>query len=1064
MQWFGKPVNFNRFLGQVDQDDPTNLPVGLAALCENTDFTRDSPGVTCANTRAGVNLAMQLVATDGTPAKDPATGGIFFQYEPELASDAQLFPPTGFFQMPVLFEAGGCLQREFPVGTGRCQKLPAGTLFTPPANQGAHMIGCSAGNKVYAAFSNLKTPLSGGALIDPKAVLTGAANAVSPLGLKPFGWLWQPNTPVFAGEVCCPPTPNTGNGHTYVAQNNGTTAAEIGAGYFPLVESAEFNDNGIVWEEQTMVLANRLPAPAAPVLALAAGAGTFPIGTTVYVALTLVNGMGESVTGPASSVTTTAAGQVVEVTVPTLAQMAGWLAELAAPYAITGANIYIGDVPSGNPAPPLSAYEKFNLAPVALGSVPAVSGPGSAGAPPTSNTARVTAGQLPVPDVQPVIQRVPAGGAFPAGRDVYVLQTYTNSVGETTPGPANSVVNTVLDDAVQVTIQVPEDDNGEALYAIQTVGIYEADVATGTPAPPPSAYNLVGYYAVGATAAITATAAGQNPPTSNGSGPGGAIARDTATGGPNNGQGYRYASVLFMNENETFSGFTVAGASSCIVDEDGWELAVFKIPTGPANVLGRAIIFTPADASQLGGPWNWIGTVNLILPSANVVYPQTIPSGTINETATMILDNVTTSAVFNFDDTFLGQSNLADDRTDVLPPFQACRIDYLKTVNCMAYSGVLGYTGGGLISIAGDYESVYADIGPVPFPADGKKCFGFTDAYKSTIFALREDGGYALQPNSGSAGGWNPVQRWTDFGPCGFRAWAAIGKLIFFVHRAGAFKYDQSDEDMMSKEVPQRWSTINWDHAEQIAVTIDDDTHTVRIHVPTGASTVNNEEFVLSYLEGWQNPIHFSTFSGKEISMDAARRWSFNNVAANFSVRMDRQLPKQGPAFINGPNWETLSNTAAYRNSQLLFFSSGDGTVQARTPGVYRDNGRGIPWKWRSTCAGQMQMVCKPEGVNLNCSGVGRIYARMIAARAQDTDDQEDDQGDFEPDIVPLDVGYFDLVPSQSRGITLKCEPVVNEFWSVEFDNGAAPDVWCSLKQMNVYLIPFTVGRDSNTR
>lgn len=1054
MQWFGRPTNFNRFLGQVDQDDPTNLPIGLAALCENTDFTRDSPGVTCCTTRAGVNLAMQLIGTDGKVAKDPATGGIFFQYEPELATDAALYPPAGYFNMPILFEGGGQLQRENPVGAGRCQKLPASALFTPPGN-GAHMLGCSAGNKVFAAFTDLKKPLSGGVAINPKFILQNQPNAVAPLGIKPFGWQWQPNTPVLAGEVACPAAPLTGNGHTYQAQNSGTTG--VNEPVWPLAEGGIIGDNGITWKELTMVLANRLPAPAAPGLTRIGGGGAFAAGKDVYIVITFVNAQGETTASAFAVLSDTVLNDAVRVAIPALNTLSAWIQTLAGPYVPTGANVYVATVAHGSLQPPLSAFEKYGSE-AALGALVTVTTTGTGAAPPTGSTARVVPGQLPTPTDGPVVQRVPAGGAFAAGRDVYVRQTYTNTAGETKAGPSSSIVNTVLNDGVGVDIEVPLDDNGVALYSIAQVGIYEADVPTGTPAPPIDAFSLVGYYNVGATPTITGTAAGPNPPTSNTTGPGGAIQRDTDTGGPNGTQGFRYASVVFVNQNETFSGFTIASTVAYIVDEDGWELGAFNIPTGPGNIIARCVVFSSADSSQ-DGPYAWIGLINIVQPTTNVVYPMTTLSDAVEQSATAIFDNVTTQATFNFTDIFLQSENNVDDRLDILPPFQASRIDFLKTINSLAYSGVLGYTGGGLISVPGDYESVYADVGPVPFPADGKRCFGFTDAYKSVIFALREDGGYALQPNTGGASGWTPVQRWTEYGPCGFRAWAAIGKFIFFVHRSGAYKYDQSDPDMMSKEVPRRWSTINWDYAHLIAVTIDEDTHTVRMHVPTGVSQVNNEEFVLSYLEGWQNPIHFSTFSGKEISMDAARRWSFNNVAANFSLRMDRKLPP-GPAFINGPNWETMPD-ASYRNSQLLFFSSAaDGTVHARTPGVYRDNAVGIPWAWESTCAGMMQMVCKPEGINLNVTGGGRIYAKFIAGRAQLTDDQDE----AEPFELDLGDGYFDLVQSQSVGITLKCEPAINEFWRVHYDNGAQPDCWASLKQMNVYIIPFTVGRESSTK
>jgi hypothetical protein len=1049
MQWFGKPVNFNRFLGQVDQDDPTNLPIGLAALCRNTDFTRESPGVTCASTRAGNNLAIQLVGTDGQPSKDPATGGIFFVYEPELATDAALFPPAGYFQMPFFFEGSGALQREWPVGTGRCKKLPASPLFTPPAN--SHMLGCAADNKVWAAFTDLFTPTSYGVCIDPKAIATNGPLAVNPIGMKPVGWYWTAKTDVIVGEYCCPPAPTTGNGHTYRCIQAGTTGAVAPA--FPLTEATQFNDGTVKWQEATMVLANRLPPPAAPAVVRDPGSGAFGAGLDVYVLLTLINAQGETTPGLPSVLVNTNAADAVSTTILALAAMAGWIQTLGAPYVPTAVDVYVATVTTGNPAPPISSYELF-LAGAALNSTVIVTGPGTGAAPPSATTARVVPGQLPTPDVLPNVARSPAGGAFPAGQDVYVIQTYTNAVGETKASPAALIANTVLNDGVQVTVAVPEDDNSVALYTIASVGLYEADVPTGTPAPPSSSFGLVGYYAAGATPVIMATAAGVNPPTSNTTGPGGAIVADTTTGGPNGGQGYRYAACLFMNQNETVSGFTVASAIGYDVDEDGWEIGAFNILTGPSNIVARLLPFTSADSSQ-DGPFNWLGLINLLAPSVDVVYPMTTPVDNVDQSATAILDNVTTQAVFNFTDTYLDSGNNVDDRTDILPPFKACRIDYLKTINCLAYSGVLGYTGGGLIAIEGDPESVYADTGPVPFPADGERCFGFSDAYKSVIFGFRESGGYAIQPNTGNPSGWDVVQRWSDYGPCGFRAWAANGKFIVFVHRSGVYKYDESDPDLMSKEIPRKWSTINWAAAAGIQVTIDEDTHTVRIQVPTGQSTVNNEEFCLSYLEGWQNPIHFSTYSGKEISMDAARRWSFNDVAANLCVRMNRTLPP-GAAFIDGPDWTTQPDSS-FGISQLLYLDSApDGGVQARTPGVYSDNAAGIDWQWESVCAGMMQAVCKPEGVNLNVLGHGLIYWSFLAAR-----DQDAGPGGPRENEIQIGDGYFELDSGQRIGITGKCEPQINEFWRVRFTNAKEPGAWASLKQMTVYLIPFTVGRGS---
>jgi hypothetical protein len=1048
VQWFGRPVNFNRFLGQVDSDDPTNLPVGLAAVCRNTDFTRDSPGVTCAGTRAGINAAMQLVALDGTPSAKPVTGAVFFAFSPELTTQSR-------FEMPIAFELGGCLQRENPVGTGRMQKIATGTLYVPPAN--TSMLAVPAENKVWAAFSNLKEAGYGASCIDPNVIQTGVPvvagiAAVNPLGMKPVGWYWQPNTPVLVGEMCCPPAPSTGNGHTYRCIQAGTTGAA--APVFPTTESTVFDDRDAQWQEYTMVMANRLPAPPLSTLSQAAG-GAFPAGDDIYVVVTLVNDQGESLPSPAAVFVDTVLNMSLQVNFPT-SSLPGWLAQLGTQYAPTGWNIYTASVATGSPAPSISSYQRVNSSPIPYAN-PSNTFPsaGTGAAPPTRNSARITPGQLPTPDVEPEIERDPAAGTFAAGRDVYVLQTYTNSVGETKGGPANVVVDTVANDGIQVTVTVPEDENGNALYDIATVGIYEADVPTGTPAPPATEFSLVGYYAAGATSIITDTATGANPPEENSTGPGGAIVADTATGGPNNTQGYRYAALLFMNQNETVSGFTIASVIQYDVDEDGWELAFFNIAVGPGNIVARLVAPTVADGSQ-DGPFTWLGLIDLIEQSQNVVYPMTVNSNGIEESATAIFDNVTTTATYNFDDDFLLDGNNVDDRTDILPPFQPVRIDYLKSINSLAYTGVKGYTGGGLISIPGDPESVYADTGELPFPSDGQRCYGFTDAYKSVIFALREEGGFVVEPNTGNPASWTVVRRWSDVGPCGFRAWDANGKYIVFVHRSGFYKYDESDPDMMSKEVPRQWSTINWAAAEQIAVTIDEDTHTVRIQVPVGGSMVNNAEFCLSYLEGWQNPIHFSTFSGKEISMDAARRWSFNDIAATMCLRMNRTLPP-GPAFVDGPDWTTMPD-ASYRVSQLLYCTSGyDGCIHARSPGVYSDNGTGIDWQWETTSASIMQAVCKPEGFNLNITGHGLIYPSFLPARVRS-------DGPAEQLAKILKMQPIALVNGQQMGVTRKCPPRINEFWRVGFSNGKQVGAWASLKQMTAYMIPFSGGRDSGDR
>jgi hypothetical protein len=1105
--------------------------MGLAAKCRNNDFTRDSGGPTCATTRAGINTAIQCLDPEA-----PVTGIIGFVYEPESSLDP-------FFQLPLAFQPTIGSQYENPVGSGHMTAFPQ-TNFAEP--QGAHAIQVSAGNKVFSAYSDLVKPLSGLSNMDPKA------KTLNPLGMKPFGFNWAPNTPVLQGEVCTPPSPLNGNGHTYQAQNPGVTGAA--APIFTLDEDSTFIDNPgpnqIVWKEQTMVIANRLPTPSAPLISLEV-AGTIAAFHGVYIVITLLNAVGETLPSPPAFVATQVAGSSVSVPIPKLTDFPGWIQNLPPAYVPTLANVYVAiTFPSGSgphASPPLSEYIQYGTS-VPLGSTVNVTSDGGSGvvavspvvgtgtsytvgkilavkqgtdlscfltitsvsggsptgysitapgsgyfsatnvptsggggvgalvnitassatpvAPPTQNTARVTPGQLPTPTTLPNIARVPSGGTFPAGRDVYVLMTYTNALGETPAGPANLISNTTLDDAVQVTVAVPLGDNNAQLFTIESVGIYEADVPTGTQAPDSTLFALRGYFQPGDTPTIANSVSGEAPPTMNTTGPGGAIVADTATGGANGTQGYRYAAMGWINQDETFSGFSEASVVSTVIDLDGYEIGVFNILTGMPNVVGRYIAFSVADSSQ-AGPFNWIGLVDLQVPSQNVVYPQRTLIDQVEQSATVILDNTTTQGTFNFTDTYLIAENNVDDRLDIAIPPQGVRVDYLDTVDRIAITGVPGYASSVWISLGGDYESFYADASPVDITTNGERCFGVTDKYKGIIFVLCEESGFTLTANTGDPDSWTVVRRWggsvsAGMGPCGFRAWDANGKFIIFAHRSGLYKYDLSDPDMMTKEVPKSWARINWAAASVISVTIDEDTHTVRIQVPTGASTIPNEEFSLSYIEGWNNSIHFSTFSGKEISMDAARRWSFNDVSAFLCARIKRTLPPNGNAYLDGPSVNSIPDSS-FQVTQLLYASSGfDGTVQARTPGVFSDNGAGIDDQYETMSSGMMQAVCKPEGFNLNACGQGLLFASFIASR--ETVDEQGGETKLVQELEELQCEPIALTPTQLTGITRKVPPSVNEFWRIRFSNNKQPGNWKSLKALTAYVIPFTVGRDSGDR
>jgi hypothetical protein len=1031
--WSGKPVPINRMLGQVDQDDPTNLPVGCGAVVRNTDFTRDATGsALCWNTRAGNCAIMQ-------GSKAASTGLFDFQYQPVTASDA-------FFQMPLRFTYAGAREREVPVGTGRMAAIPGGMFALPTQS---HEICCQAGNVLFSGYSNLDTPTAqANSCFNPKTLNT------DPMGMKPYGFRWTNATYVYAGEVVTPSQASAGpqgNGHTYQAQNSGWTAANAnGEPVWPLNEGGTVIEAGVAagqtpvtWKEITMVIANRLPAPPAAALSLVNGAGTFPANQTVWILLTLVNGLGETVAGNLAAITTTAANQGVRVGTTILGILPGWVSQLKAPYAITGVNIYEVDVPSGSPTPAQSSFElALNST---LGATPVLTGPATGAPVPTNNSARITPGQLPTPDTEAVLVRDPGAGTFPAGRDVWIRLSYSNANGETPLGPSNSILNTNVTDAIAVTL-----DAVEGLPQIETINVYEADVESGAPEPPASAYAFSGSASVPNTLLITQTATGKAPVTVNGTGPGGNVVADTETGGINNTQGYRYAVPCWINRNETFSGFTKAAVSKYIVDEDGWEIAVFNVPLGPANVIGRAINWSVADGTQ-SGPFWWIGLVNLDVPTQNQVYPNSFESDGISITPTVFLDNVTTSGTFNFTDDYLKSANNTTDRLRVVNAPAGVRVDYLETIDRVAVFGAKGYSNTPWISLGADYESFYSDTSPLPIRScNGFNCWGAL-TFRNQIWYMGERSCGVITPGTGDPASWDVVERWNEIGPCGPRAFAACAQFIIFVHRSGVYRYDgTANPDMMSKEIPRMWSAINWNAQQTIHVTIDTDTHTVRIQAPIYGSQIPNMEFCLSYLEGWQNPLHFNTFSQLETSFEAARRWSFNDVSAFICRRIYRTVPNPPPQPL-APDG-TLQTTSDFYISQLAYASAiADGLVNARTPGRYDDNGAGIDWKCQTVSASLMQRPSKPEGVVISAVGNGPINVSFLAGRKRIDDPQV--AGSI------LKCTPIDLTPRSRVDYTRKPGRATGEYWNVVLDNGKVPGVWASVKKMTVYVIPVKQAR-----
>jgi hypothetical protein len=981
------PHEFTRFGGLVDNDDPTVLPMGVAAVCKNCRFQ-----LTTVATRYGLQTTMQ------GPNQAVISGLASLIYTPEN-------PGETLFQVPLVFDTDGYLLVERPVGSGKLVRVQ-GPLVTQPAHSQA--IVTEAYNRALVAYSDLQTPSA------PINVYGLSTQQLDPYGQKPLGAAWLASTAYLVGEYV-QPTATGGNGHLYRCTVAGATSATEPT--WPLTENSTITDGGVTWEELTPVLVNRLPAPNSPQPTRVAGGGAFAAGRDVYLEITYVNAQGESIASAPGILVDTNLNDAARFTAPALSSLAGWIRGLATAYQPVSVNVYEADVATGAAAPAPASFARVGN--FSLGATVTVTNTAAGVAPPSSNTARVTPGGLPPPPT-PTVERASGSGAFPAGRDVYVIATFTNTAGETLPSVAGTLVDTVLNDAVQIPIP-------STLYQITGVNLYEADVATGAAAPATSSYALVGSFQPLTTATIAATASGTSAPVANTSGAAGNIAPDASPG-------LRYASIAFTNRNGNLSG-TVAAFTSVSVDVPGYELYMANIPVGPSNTLNRTIGFTVADGTNVG-PFFYI-------PTATV-------SASIPMTATVIGDNTTTAAFFNFTDEFL-EAETSTDMTDrlrcILPP-AAVDVYYSPSNDRVVLSGVDGYGSGHYISLAADSESYYGDTSPIQVAnGNGQRCICARE-FQGTLFSLKERSGFTISPTATDPSTWSVQQRWEGVGPCGPRAVCVTNEFLFFVHRSGAYAYAPSEPQpkLMTKEIPCLWQTINWDYQHLIWCCVDEENKEIRIGVPVGSAIVPNQTLTMNYMEGLSGPIHFSQYAGREVAMGAARKWSLDDIAGSVAVRCERQLPENASPF------------GAQRQSQVLIGSSSpDGTVQMIATGVYNDNGAGIACQYETTSTQDLMDVSMLGGVSINALGQGSMTVSVMAARTyEDSQPTPASNGTNEIKLAP-----FPLTPENWRGYDGGARGQ-NERFRMRFTNGSNPNAWFALKYCSLFTRPLFTGRSSS--
>lgn len=428
--------------------------------------------------------------------------------------------------------------------------------------------------------------------------------------------------------------------------------------------------------------------------------------------------------------------------------------------------------------------------------------------------------------------------------------------------------------------------------------------------------------------------------------------------------GTRYVTVLFQTRSGSL---TAPGPPASWSAAGGKEALVSNIPIGPANVVARVLAFTVAGGSS-AGPYFYIResqTVNGVV-----------------ETASVIEDNTSTSASFNFDDAFLGASNDVSDqfRAITLPP--QAGVFFSTLTQRMAWWGEPTQPSMVRFSAAQDAGTYYGDTGFLLIAdGDGQRITAVFEL-RDQLFVAKQDSLYVITPNDGDPATWDVLLVSAQIGVSGMNAFDVANGFAVFLHHSGAYYFDGSQPQWISDELtsssadrPGLWERVNWTQASSIWAIVDVASKEARFGIPLDQAATPSHILKLSFFDGWERSFRFSPFTGR-YHYYPGRRWSVDTVGASQARLMVRPLASRA-----------LTNDRRVATRQLVLASSNPfGTLTFVDPNATTDCEVPI----RSTLefgavsvAEQLRMQRQGTEmvglVQLRARGSGRLYLEAAA-------------------------------------------------------------------------------------
>jgi hypothetical protein len=645
-----------------------------------------------------------------------------------------------------------------------------------------------------------------------------------------------------------------------------------------------------------------------------------------------------------------------------------------------------------------------------------------------------------------------AGSPIVAGATVYLAATMLNTVGE----GVNSLINVqgVLDPSrvltwknttggpVDLAVTLPGipaylgvAGSLGATYGATNFNLYAFidanSSATASEIIDPAYYALVNPAPVlpGAIVTLNAYPTGVQLSTTS-------TAATTATIG-NVDTGIRYLTVFGQTNSMYQTGFSNSGPIAVNVTQSGWPIQCLRLPIGPYNWNSRIVASTVAGASA-AGPFTWISQADIESPGFNQ------PNVAI--TATIVEDNISTTALFNFTDTYLpGASSVTNYFNKIqIPP--SVDVYFAKTLQRAVYTGAVGYQSGHLFSDITDAETVRVPGGNFQVSEnDGDRTVCYREI-RGIGYSFKENSGFEVIINGGDPSTWTPRQSWGGNGPVGASAIDIAGQddseFAIWVHRSGLYLFAGQHPVLISREQESVWKTINWDYGHIIKVRIDHVRRLVHILCPINGSTTINCRLVMNYYFGTGDPVVFVQRRGILVPNVEGRKWSQD--ALNFNDALYIPQKSKNAFQLAGVN---VAN-------QMLFFAA-DGSIKNVVDDQYFDEAYdgtqlGYFAEWRGVL-GEKDTLTADKLVGAQMWGTGNGLWNVKAY-----DDQDAPYlltGPLTPILLTPGIRTQVNVPMPVQGAQS-----YSTRWAIGMDNGGVAGAWWMVYKSNLMVIQIWPG------